>query len=105
MLRATALSGFGVAKPKIAKVTWSETLATNFNLIEYRSHRNLASSLAFGGTEVRVRFQSSDTEALSVDNASIGIRTGSASDTVSTPVELLFCGGQRRDKVLVHKRR
>jgi hypothetical protein len=43
-----------------------------------------------GGTEARVTFEASSAAAFNVDNASIGISNGTASQTTAVPVELLF---------------
>jgi hypothetical protein len=55
-----------------------------------QSNRQVCVCLAVAGNRVRVKFQGHSTTSCTIDHASVGIRTGAASVTVATPVELLF---------------
>lgn len=92
MLMVNHLIGFGAGGGFGSPTTiWSATLGTDGSGWENYSVRNLAESLSGGGTQVRVRFVASAAASLTLDHASVGIRTSNA-DTSATPVELLFSG-------------
>jgi hypothetical protein len=55
--------------------------------------RQLVGPVVGTGNRVRVMLQGYTSDTCAVDNLSIGISNGTAGNTVSTPVELLFSGG------------
>ena len=74
--------------------TWTATLNSDDSGLENLSHRQIipAADITTSGDACRVTFVASTLAAFTVDNASIGKRTGVGVDTVDTPVELLFSG-------------
>ena len=60
--------------------------SANFSL------RNVTPLLGDGQDQVRVTYHANSTLTTAVANCSVGILTGGAADTASTPVELLFSG-------------
>lgn len=86
MLGATHLFGFGAGGE--VQTAWTAALTTDSSNAGY-SFRVVAIAPTVAGSFVRVTFTAPAAGTLTVDHASIGIRSANA-DTASTPVELKF---------------
>lgn len=96
-LALTHLIGFGAKRASggygAASSAWTATgLSTNDTGYENYSIRVRTTTLAAGGSQIRVRFVASTAASFSCDNCSIGVASGATDATTATPIELLFSG-------------